>query len=409
MPQAIANNRDLAAVNAATDAAAAAAAAAQSTANNAIPLAQKGAASGVATLDGTTRIPVAQLPTTAELTTNKAQPNGYASLNGSSLVVQEPASATSALTANAIVKRDANSDILVPSTPTASNGATSKSYVDNFVQGLDVKGSVRATSTGVLSPYTFSSTNGGTLTATSNGIFNFAQIDGVIAGAGDRVLIKDEVALNAPYNGIYIFTSVGSGGTPWVLVRAPDANASALVTNGMFTFVAEGTLNANSRWALTTLDPIVLNTTNLSFTKISGLGQIVAGDGVDKTADTISASVSTATVEQQYGGLVKDRNSAGTGAAGADAGFLAVKTDNADLAIGTSNEVKIKALSRLDHVKGQATYAGSAPVYSELNALLPAQFDHGYFYKGATDSVFHAFRRSTSAGTIADFGIVEMA
>jgi len=58
--------------------------------------------------------------------------------------------------------------------------------------------------------------------------------------------------------------------------------------------------------------------------------------------------------------------------------------------------------------KGSAAYAGAAPIYSEANGLLPAVGDFGYFLKGATDTVFHLFRRSVSAGTLVDFGIVEM-
>ena len=58
--------------------------------------------------------------------------------------------------------------------------------------------------------------------------------------------------------------------------------------------------------------------------------------------------------------------------------------------------------------KGSAAYAGAAPVYAEADTLLPAVGDYGYFLKGATDTVFHFFRRSTVASTLADFGIVEM-
>lgn len=64
--------------------AASAASAAQTTANAAIPLTQKAAASGVASLNGASL--VVQEPA------SKAQASGIASLNGSSLVVQDPAS-----------------------------------------------------------------------------------------------------------------------------------------------------------------------------------------------------------------------------------------------------------------------------------------------------------------------------
>jgi hypothetical protein len=58
--------------------------------------------------------------------------SGIATLDGSSLVVQNPASATAALTANAIVRRGADNSILVNTTPTLPGEATSKSYVDSL-------------------------------------------------------------------------------------------------------------------------------------------------------------------------------------------------------------------------------------------------------------------------------------
>jgi len=79
---------------------------------------------------------------------------------------------------------------------------------------------------------------------------------------------------------------VVSGGS-WT--RASDADTSAKVTSGMFTFVEEGTTNADSGWVLTTDGAIVLGTTSLSFTQFSGAGQITAGAGLTKTGNTIDA------------------------------------------------------------------------------------------------------------------------
>jgi hypothetical protein len=57
----------------------------------------------------------------------------------------------------------------------------------------------------------------------------------------------------------------------------------------MFTFVAEGTTNADSGWVLTTNDTVTLGTTALTFAQFSGAGQITAGDGLTKTGNTINA------------------------------------------------------------------------------------------------------------------------
>jgi hypothetical protein len=81
-------------------------------------------------------------------------------------------------------------------------------------------------------------------------------------------------------NGIYV---VASGS--WA--RATDFDASADVADGAFTFVEEGSSNADSGWVLTTDGAITVGTTALSFTQFSGAGQITAGNGLTKTGNQI--------------------------------------------------------------------------------------------------------------------------
>jgi hypothetical protein len=85
-----------------------------------------------------------------------------------------------------------------------------------------------------------------------------ASLDGVAGVAGDRWLLKDQ-ALPAT-NGIYIFNGVG---VP--LTRSPDADTSAEVTQGLFTWAIFGTVNQRTGWILTTSNPITLGTTPLTF------------------------------------------------------------------------------------------------------------------------------------------------
>lgn len=144
--------------------------------------------------------------------------------------------------------------------PTADSDAATKAYVDAVKQGLDIKDSVRAATTANI-----------TLSAPQT-------IDGVAVVAGDRVLVKDQST--ASTNGIYV---VAAGA--WT--RATDADASSDVTAGLFVFVTEGTVNADSGWVLTTNDAITLGTTALSFSQFSGAGQITAGTGLTKTGNTI--------------------------------------------------------------------------------------------------------------------------
>lgn len=147
-------------------------------------------------------------------------------------------------------------------TPTADTDAATKAYVDAARSGLDVKTSCRAATSANI-----------TLSGTQT-------IDGVAVIAGDRVLVKDQTTASA--NGIYV---VAAGA--WS--RSTDADTDAEVHAGMFTFIEEGTLYADSGWVLTTNNPIVVGSTSLTFAQFSGAGQITAGAGLTKTGNTIDA------------------------------------------------------------------------------------------------------------------------
>ena len=81
------------------------------------------------------------------------------------------------------------------------------------------------------------------------------------------------------------------------MTRATDANADAEVTSGMFTFVEEGTVNADSGFVLTTDGSITVGSTSLSFAQFSGAGQITAGDGMSKTGNTLDVNDDNITLE----------------------------------------------------------------------------------------------------------------
>lgn len=160
--------------------------------------------------------------------------------------------------------------------PTNAQDAATKAYVDAIKQGLDVKASVRAASSANVD-----------LTVAGDG-----TLDGVTLADGDRVLLKDQST--ASENGIYDAVSAADQ-TTWI--RSSDADEDAEVTAGLFTFVAEGTSNADSGWLLTTDDPITVGTTALSFAQFSGAGQITAGEGLTKTGNTLDVNVDDVGVE----------------------------------------------------------------------------------------------------------------
>ena len=145
--------------------------------------------------------------------------------------------------------------------PTDDTDAANKAYVDASRSGLDVKQSVRVATTANIT------------------LSGEQTIDGVSVVAGNRVLVKDQST--GSQNGIYVCAS-GS----WS--RAADADSDAEVTPGMFTFVEEGTANADSGWVLSTNGTITVGTTSLAFAQFSGAGQIAAGDGMTKTGNTLN-------------------------------------------------------------------------------------------------------------------------
>ena len=155
--------------------------------------------------------------------------------------------------------------------PTADADAANKGYVDGVAQGLDVKDSVKATTTANI-----------TLSGTQT-------IDGVSLSADDRVLVKNQNT--ASENGLYLCKA-----SSWV--RTDDLAAGADAA-GAFVFVEQGTVNAENGFVCTSnKGSAVTGTNNLSFAQFSGAGQITASDGLSKSGNTLSVDL------KSNGGLV---------------------------------------------------------------------------------------------------------
>ena len=170
--------------------------------------------------------------------------------------------------------------------PSGAQDAATKNYVDVNIQGLAPKGSAAAATTAALPANTYAngaSGVGATLTATANGAL--AAIDGYTAVAGDVLLVKNEAT--AANNGLYTVTQVGDGTHPYILTRATNLQTASEVT-GAYVFVRNGTTNANQGWLVDSAGPYTIGTTAITFTQFSGVADITAGTGLQKTGNTLA-------------------------------------------------------------------------------------------------------------------------
>jgi hypothetical protein len=150
--------------------------------------------------------------------------------------------------------------------PTAGHHAASKAYVDSVAAGLDPKDAVRAISTIDIASLSGPKT-----------------IDGESIIAGDRVLLVGQTTgSGAIDNGIWV---VQTGA--WT--RPTDFPAGGNAASA-FTFVTEGTANADSGWVCTTDPPDVIDTNANNWTQFSGAGQITAGGGLTKDGNTLDVN-----------------------------------------------------------------------------------------------------------------------
>jgi hypothetical protein len=166
---------------------------------------------------------------------------------------------------------------------TASGDAVNRGQLDSAIAGIDLKEAVRVATTAALPAVTVGGSGvGKTLTADAVGVVTLDGEDLTAANSyaiGDRILVKNQAILAD--NGIYTITTLSAAGAALVLTRATDADEDAEVTNGMFCFVKEGTVQANTGWAVITSDPIVVDTNDQEFSQFQGLPTYTASLGVE--------------------------------------------------------------------------------------------------------------------------------
>lgn len=148
--------------------------------------------------------------------------------------------------------------------PVNDGDAVNKGFMDLLLEGLNPKAPVRCATTSRIVLSTL-----------------LLPVDGVTLAAGDRVLVKNQgTGLAAAENGIYLAST-----STWS--RATDAD-SAGELNRAYVPVMEGTVNGGTSWFQK--DVIVnFGTDPIEFVLFSGSQQIVAGAGLQKVGNTLSA------------------------------------------------------------------------------------------------------------------------
>lgn len=162
--------------------------------------------------------------------------------------------------------------------------AANKYYVDNVATGLDVKQSCRVSTTVNIPGSSYSSAT--KTIAGSVGGDGTLVLDGVTVAMGDRVLVKDQT--DRTQNGIYTVTRAGSMYLQYILTRAEDFDTSAEASPGSFTFIEEGTTNADTGWVMKSDQVIALDTSNIDWIQFSGAGSITVGRGLNRSGNVIN-------------------------------------------------------------------------------------------------------------------------
>lgn len=162
---------------------------------------------------------------------------------------------------------DFSSGTLRAGTPSASTDVANKNYVDGVVGG------------GVYwkEPAVASTTSNIDLSNPATDTFDGKQLT-----SGQRLLVHQQST--SSQNGVYDFNGSGSA-----LTRSSDCNTAAEL-NGMAIFVKDGSTYADQAF-VQTAEVASLGSDAVTYVQFSGLGQVVAGNGLSKNANTLELDI----------------------------------------------------------------------------------------------------------------------
>jgi len=187
---------------------------------------------------------------------------------------------------------DFGSDFAIRSSASPFNeyDITNKSYVDAVGAGFGPKLSCRVSTTENLTVTYDNGTNGLGATLTNSGTNAALELDGVSLTTGDRALVRHQT--NSFENGIYIVTTVGDGGTPWVLTRAEDFDnnpAEGEIKPGAYTFILAGTEWSGYGFTQVAFDSgDTIGTDAITFTEFSNPTDLIFGTGLTNSGGTVN-------------------------------------------------------------------------------------------------------------------------
>ncbi len=264
--------------------------------------------------DGTSGTPTFRTIVAADVPTLNQNTTGTASnVTGVVAVVNGGTGATTAPNARtnlSAAASGANTDITsialttgtVSTAPTSGTDIVNKTYADTIASGINFHQAVRLATVAALPANTYNNGTSGvgaTLTANANGALS---VDGVAVVAGNRILVKNEVA--GANNGVYVVTQTGDGSTPYILTRATDFDSAGTgvdqIDQGDFFLVTGGSTLANTSWVQQTPLPITVGTTAIVFTQFGAPITYSAGTGLS-LAGTVFSITNTGVTANTYG------------------------------------------------------------------------------------------------------------